>query len=78
MGFQGGMAMKMRMKFAAVLLAMSAGVSAQVIDGPDYVYVSGGLPQGHADKFPMGLSVSRTGQDVGCGTSRHRERSRHS
>lgn len=65
MGFHGGMSMKMQMAFVPVLLAMSAGVSAQVIDGPDYVYVSGeASTKVMPDKFPLGLSVSRTGQDV--------------
>lgn len=65
MGFQGGMAMNMRMGLAVALMAFAGVANAQVIDGPDYVYVSGeASTKVMPDKFPVGISVSRTSQDV--------------
>lgn len=65
MGFQGGRAMNMRMGLAFALMACAGVANAQVIDGPDYVYVSGeASTKVMPDKFPVGLSVSRTSQDV--------------
>ena len=61
----GGRTMKMQIALATMLLAVARMADAQVIDGPDYVYVSGeASTKVMPDKFPVGVSVSRTSQDV--------------
>jgi uncharacterized protein YggE len=65
MRFHGETTMKMRIGLALVLLTLAGIANAQVIDGPDYVYVSGeASTKVMPDKFSVGLSVSRTSQDV--------------
>ena len=65
MDFQGGSVMKIRMMVVAALFAFVGAANAQVIDGHDYIYVSGEASiKVMPDKFPVGLSVSRTSQDV--------------
>ena len=65
MGRYGGTMMKMRMISVLILLASACSAQAQVVNGPDYVYVSGqAATKVMPDMFPVNLSVSRTSQDV--------------
>lgn len=74
MGFQGGMAMKMRIALALLMMVWGGGASAQVISGSPYLAVRGQASQEVTpDTFPLELTLTETSLDA-AGTQARIER----